>query len=69
MDHHHHHSHQIRFCPAPCCIILTSHFLQKQFLTTDMVEGRWLLWAHDGMFLPVIGLFLYSVALGKDPLG
>jgi peptidoglycan/LPS O-acetylase OafA/YrhL len=39
------------------------------FLTTDMVEGRWLLWAHDGMFLPVIGLFLYSVALGKDPLG
>ena len=38
------------------------------FLSTDIFEGRMLLWCYDGMFLGFTGLILLLVALGKDAL-
>lgn len=38
------------------------------FLSTDIYEGRMLLWCYDGMFLGFTGMVLFLAALGKDAL-
>lgn len=38
------------------------------FLTQPLYEGKYLLWTYNGMFLPVIGMFIYFVAMGRDAL-
>jgi len=38
------------------------------FLTTEIFDGRHLLWAYNGMFLPMMGFFFFFVAVGKDAL-
>lgn len=38
------------------------------FLSTDMFEGRMLLWCYDGLFLGFMGMILLLAALGKDAL-
>jgi len=36
------------------------------FLSTDMFEGRMLLWCYDGLFLGFMGVILLLAAIGKD---
>ena len=38
------------------------------FLSTDVFEGRMLLWCYDGLFLGFTGMILLLAALGKDAL-
>ena len=38
------------------------------FLSTDIFEGRMLLWCYDGMFLGFTGMILFLAALGKDAI-
>jgi hypothetical protein len=38
------------------------------FLSTDVFEGRMLLWCYDGLFLGFTGVILLLAALGKDAL-